>query len=82
MRLAADAVVPTSLLLLLFFFSFFFFFFFFFFSSFSFFYSFFLLKVAMRALGFEPKREEVKRMIQEIDTDNSGLPCLVDAMKG
>ena len=26
------------------------------------------LKVAMRALGFEPKREELKRMISEVDT--------------
>lgn len=26
------------------------------------------LKVAMRALGFEPKREELKRMIAEVDS--------------
>jgi len=25
------------------------------------------LKVAMRALGFEPKKDEIKRMIAEID---------------
>ncbi|KAA6384787.1 MAG: putative Ca2+-binding protein/EF-hand superfamily protein, partial [Streblomastix strix] len=30
------------------------------------------LKVAMRALGFEPKKDEVKRMIQEIDKDGTG----------
>ena len=30
------------------------------------------LKVAMRALGFEPKKEEVKRMIAEIDKDGTG----------
>ncbi|KAK2958675.1 putative Ca2+-binding protein/EF-hand superfamily protein [Blattamonas nauphoetae] len=30
------------------------------------------LKVAMRALGFEPKKDEVKRMIQEIDRDGTG----------
>ncbi|CAC5357213.1 CETN1 [Mytilus coruscus] len=30
------------------------------------------LKVAMRALGFEPKKEEIKKMIQEIDKDGSG----------
>eukprot|EP01017_Pseudomicrothorax_dubius_P027616 TRINITY_DN320_c0_g1_i2.p1 TRINITY_DN320_c0_g1~~TRINITY_DN320_c0_g1_i2.p1 ORF type:complete len:101 (+),score=29.21 TRINITY_DN320_c0_g1_i2:118-420(+) len=30
------------------------------------------LKVAMRALGFEPKKEEVRRMIQEIDRDGTG----------
>lgn len=30
------------------------------------------LKVAMRALGFEPKKEEVKKMITEIDKDGSG----------
>ena len=30
------------------------------------------LKVAMRALGFEPKKEEIKKMIADIDTDGSG----------
>lgn len=30
------------------------------------------LKVAIRALGFEPKKEEIKRMIAEIDKDGSG----------
>ena len=30
------------------------------------------LKVAMRAMGFEPKRDEVRRMIHESDRDGSG----------
>ena len=30
------------------------------------------LKVAMRAMGFEPKRDEVRRMISESDRDGSG----------
>jgi hypothetical protein len=30
------------------------------------------LKVAMRALGFEPKKEEVNKMISDIDKDGSG----------
>ncbi|KAJ3054111.1 hypothetical protein HK097_002631 [Rhizophlyctis rosea] len=30
------------------------------------------LKVAMRALGFEPKKDEIKRMIAEIDRSGSG----------
>uniref|UniRef100_A0A0G4IFG4 EF-hand domain-containing protein n=1 Tax=Chromera velia CCMP2878 TaxID=1169474 RepID=A0A0G4IFG4_9ALVE len=30
------------------------------------------LKVAMRALGFEPKKEEVRKMIADIDKDGSG----------
>jgi len=30
------------------------------------------LKVAMRALGFEPKKEEIKRLIADIDKDGSG----------
>ncbi|CAL1534475.1 unnamed protein product [Lymnaea stagnalis] len=30
------------------------------------------LKVAMRALGFEPKKEEIKKLIAEIDKDSSG----------
>ncbi len=31
------------------------------------------LKVAMRALGFEPKREEIKKLISEVDKDGSGV---------
>ena len=31
------------------------------------------LKVAMRALGFEPKKEEIQKMIQDVDTDGSGV---------
>jgi centrin-1 len=30
------------------------------------------LKVAMRALGFEPKKEEIQKMINDVDTDGSG----------
>eukprot|EP00758_Cryptobia_borreli_P001954 Tbor_TRINITY_DN2668_c0_g1::TRINITY_DN2668_c0_g1_i1::g.17919::m.17919/K16465/CETN1; centrin-1 len=30
------------------------------------------LKVAMRALGFEPKKEEIRKMISDIDTDGRG----------
>ncbi|KAK9875554.1 hypothetical protein WA026_009362 [Henosepilachna vigintioctopunctata] len=30
------------------------------------------LKVALRALGFEPKKEEIKKMISEIDKDSTG----------
>lgn len=30
------------------------------------------LKVAMRALGFEPKKEEIRKMIADIDRDGSG----------
>merc|ERR1719464_1575156 len=30
------------------------------------------LKVAMRALGFEPKKEEIRKMIDDIDKDGSG----------
>ena len=35
-------------------------------------FGFFNYQVAMRALGFEPKKEEIKKMIQEIDKDGSG----------
>merc|ERR1712183_587737 len=31
------------------------------------------LKVAMRALGFDPKREEIKKMIADVDKDGSGV---------
>jgi len=31
------------------------------------------LKVAMRALGFEPKKEEIRKMIAELDKDGSGM---------
>jgi len=30
------------------------------------------LKVAMRALGFEPRKEEIKKMLKEIEPDSSG----------
>jgi centrin-1 len=30
-------------------------------------------KVAMRALGFEPKKEEIRKMIADIDKDGSGI---------
>lgn len=30
------------------------------------------LKVAMRALGFEPKKEELKRMVSEVDKEGTG----------
>ena len=29
------------------------------------------LKVAMRALGFEPKKEEIQKMISDVDDDGS-----------
>merc|ERR1712166_891513 len=41
------------------------------------------LKVAMRALGFEPKREEIKKMIADVDKDGSGVieyPEFMDMM--
>ena len=31
-----------------------------------------MVQVAMRALGFEPKKEEIKKMITEVDKDGSG----------
>ena len=30
------------------------------------------LKVALRALGFEPKKEDIKKLIADIDSDGSG----------
>merc|ERR1711916_115931 len=30
------------------------------------------LKVAMRALGFEPKKDEIQKMISDVDDDGSG----------
>lgn len=36
------------------------------------------LKVAMRALGFEPKKEEIKNMIADIDKEGSGTIDLND----
>lgn len=33
------------------------------------------LKVAMRALGFEPRKEEINKMIADIDRDGASL-CL------
>ena len=31
------------------------------------------LKVALRALGFEPKKEDIKRMISELDVEGNGV---------
>jgi len=36
------------------------------------------LKVAMRALGFEPKREEIKKMIAQVDRDGNGVISFQD----
>uniref|UniRef100_A0A673C4L7 Centrin, EF-hand protein, 2 n=1 Tax=Sphaeramia orbicularis TaxID=375764 RepID=A0A673C4L7_9TELE len=36
------------------------------------------LKVAMRALGFEPKKEEIKKMIGEVDKDGTGKISFTD----
>jgi centrin-1 len=39
------------------------------------------LKVAMRALGFEPKKEEVQKMISDVDVDGSGRIQYEDFVK-
>ena len=31
------------------------------------------LQVAMRALGFEPKKEEIRKMVNEIDKEGTGI---------
>lgn len=36
------------------------------------------LQVAMRALGFEPKKEEIKKMISEVDKDGTGKISFTD----
>ncbi|XP_020784006.1 uncharacterized protein cetn2 [Boleophthalmus pectinirostris] len=36
------------------------------------------LKVAMRALGFEPKKEEIKKMINEVDKEGTGKISFTD----
>ena len=38
------------------------------------------LKVAMRALGFEPKKEEIKKMITEADKEGTGKVSFQDFM--
>merc|ERR1719460_533889 len=43
------------------------------------------LKVAMRALGFEPKKEEVKKMVNDLDRDGDGtvdFPEFLHMMSG
>jgi centrin-1 len=39
------------------------------------------LKVAMRALGFEPKKEEIQKMVAEVDVDGSGRVQYEDFVK-
>ena len=36
------------------------------------------LKVAMRALGFEPKRDELKKMIATVDSQGTGVIAFDD----
>lgn len=38
------------------------------------------LKVAIRALGFEPKKEEIKRMIADVDKEGTGRITFADFM--
>ena len=38
------------------------------------------LKVAMRALGFEPRKEEIKKMVAEVDKDSTGRLTLENFM--
>jgi len=40
------------------------------------------LKVAMRALGVEPKKEEITKMISEVDRDNTEIPIVVGRRSG
>jgi len=39
------------------------------------------LKVAMRALGFEPKKEEIRKIIQDADKEGSGLIQFADFLE-
>jgi len=39
------------------------------------------LKVAMRALGFEPKKEEVRRILQDVDKHGDGTINFEDFME-
>ena len=36
------------------------------------------LKVAMRALGIEPKKEEIQKMISDVDVDGNGILTILD----
>jgi len=40
-----------------------------------------ILQVAMRALGFEPKKEELKQMISGVETDGTGAIDFNDFLK-
>lgn len=39
------------------------------------------LKVAIRALGFEPKKEEIKRMIADVDKEGTGKISFADFLQ-
>ena len=39
------------------------------------------LKVAMRALGFEPKKEEIKKMMAEADREGKGTVAYNDFLE-
>jgi len=36
------------------------------------------LKVAMRALGFEPRKNEIKKLVAQVDKNNTGALCFAD----
>ncbi|NXH49024.1 CETN2 protein, partial [Dicaeum eximium] len=40
------------------------------------------LKVAMRALGFEPNKEEIKKIISDMDKEGTGKICFSDFLAG
>lgn len=40
------------------------------------------MKVAMRALGFEPKKEEIKKMIADIDKEGAGIILIFSSSGG
>ena len=39
------------------------------------------LKVSMRALGFEPRKEEIKKLVSEYDKDGTGQQMFLLAIK-
>ena len=36
------------------------------------------LKVALRALGFEPKKDEIKRLVSDLSTEKKDNPNTID----
>lgn len=39
------------------------------------------MQIALRALGFEPRKNEIKKIVEKVDKNNTGKLCFTDFME-